>query len=116
MVGALLTHGTLPLLYRDLMDAPTIRSERCVVCGAPATNQHHIVWRSWGELWDTEGNNVPKPTVSLCGMGNVSGCHGLAHARMLHFRYAGRLEYLITEQPMKYQYALDMEGWKEVRA
>lgn len=109
-----MTHGTLPHIYRPLMDAPTIVSGTCVVCGRPATNQHHIVWRSWGQLYGEDGQPVPKPTVSLCGMGNVSGCHGLAHARMLHFRYTDALEYLVTEQPTRYETALEMEGWRHV--
>lgn len=115
MLGAAMI-STLAPIYRPLMDAPTLRSSRCVVCGAPAHDQHHIVWRSWGELYDEDGNPRPKPTVSLCGFGNTSGCHGLAHQRMLHFRYYGALECLITDQPTNYLDALEMGGWRAVHA
>lgn len=53
----------------------------------------------------------------LCGSGNASGCHGKAHANMLHFRNrGGRLEYLETDAPTKYEEALEMGGWREVVA
>ena len=76
-----------------------------------------------------DGREVAKPTVRLCGSGNASGCHGLAHAGMLHFRWAsaehtdrrtgnvlvgGHWEYLTTEEPTKYQMALAMGGWRRL--
>lgn len=79
------------------------------------------------------GVELPKPTIVLCGSGNTSGCHGLAHHERLHFRWvpmnashnstvktwgtfgAGHWEYLITDEPTKYQKALDMDGWRELR-
>lgn len=87
------------------------------------------------------GVRLPKPTLMLCGSGNASGCHGKAHQGRLHFRYVkqpwqegwkplrpqtfgyydgepsrgGHWEYLETEEPCKYQEALDMDGWKPVR-
>ncbi|MFR9169859.1 MAG: hypothetical protein ACLVKI_14535 [Gordonibacter urolithinfaciens] len=72
---------------------------------------------------------MAKPTVRLCGSGNASGCHGLAHAGMLHFRWAaaehtdrltgnvlmgGHWEYLLTDEPTKYQAALAMGGWRRL--
>ena len=90
-------------LERALMDAPSIESECCPFCGRLATNRHHIVARSRG---GSKG-----PTVTVCGMGNASGCHGLLHAHMLHLRYEDGWYYLRTEVPTKYQAALDMEGW-----
>ena len=91
-------------LQKVLFNAPSIETEYCPFCGKPATNRHHIVPRSQG---GSKG-----ATVTVCGMGNASGCHGLIHAHRLHMRFIeGRWEYLKTE-PMKYEKALEMEGWK----
>lgn len=122
---------TLPLLYRPLMDGCSVIIDHCAVCGARwPLNQHHIVRRSQGNLY-RDGVKRPKPTVTLCGSGNTGGCHGLAHANRLHFRWActeqpsgeyygtrvsgGHWEYLLTDEPTKYQAALEMDGWKELR-
>ena len=95
-------------LMRPLMSAPSIELPWCPFCGKPATNRHHIVPRSQG------GKNGA--TVTVCGMGNASGCHGLFHSRMLHLRYTdGRWQYLKTEEPKKYQTALSMDGWEDLR-
>lgn len=129
---------TLPELWRPLMQAPSVRCERCAVCGRAAPlEQHHMVWRSEGRLF-RHGAEVPKPTVTLCGLGNnlrdADGrpyCHGLAHHRMLHFRWvpregadgvdlvapagSGHVEYLLTERPTRYEEALEMDGWGRLR-
>lgn len=106
-----------------LMKAPSVETPCCAVCGRPAPlERHHVVFRSEGELW-RDGRRVPKPTVTLCGFGNVLAspdgrpyCHGLAHHRMLHFRWTGeRLEYLRTDSPTKYCRALQMDGWRGLR-
>lgn len=63
------------------------------------------------------------PALSLCGMGNASGCHGAAHAHRLHFRavevklWSGdtvkRWEYLWTDEPMKEDAAHEIrDGWR----
>lgn len=99
---------------KQLMQAPSIESEGCAVCGKWQTEEHHIVFRSHG---GTTG-----PVVPLCGFGNTSGCHGLSHQHKLHFKYVfgcdsedgvGYWEYIITE-PMKYEKALQEDGWKRV--
>lgn len=96
-----------------------------------------MVFRSAGRLY-RGGREVPKPTITLCGFGNnlrdADGryyCHGLAHHRMLHFRWVlaparfqedngmaqmggGHLEYIRTDGPTKYAEALEMQGWKKV--
>ena len=103
---------TLAPMWRDLMDAPTIRADHCIVCGATfPLNQHHIVPRSAGKLYSPSGREIVKPTITLCGYGNASGCHGKAHAGRLHFRYKGRLQYLETE-PCDRLTALEKEGWR----
>ena len=91
-------------LEKALYSAPSIHSDRCVFCGRPATNQHHVVFRSQG--------GKDGATISVCGMGNASGCHGLLHQRKLHVRYEGVWQYLRTKEPTKYQDALSMDGWR----
>ena len=91
-------------LEKPLMDAPELVRPWCVVCGRKATNKHHVIPRSHG------GSNGP--VLSLCGFGNQSGCHGLAHEYRLHFRFTGRWEYLKTKKPTKYQNALESKGWR----
>lgn len=115
-------------MWWPLMECPTIRLDRCAVCGRPwPLNQHHIVKRSAGQLV-RGGVVVPKPTITLCGSGNASGCHGLAHQGRLHFRWVeadagregwnlthvkgGHLEYLLTDEPESYLDALKMDGWR----
>lgn len=110
---------TLPMVYRPLMEAESVRLGYCAVCGRTyPLEQHHIVWRSWGKLFE-KGREVPKPTVTLCGFGNnlydADGkpyCHGRAHNHMLHFKYDDRLMVLETAEPVDYMKALGMDGWR----
>lgn len=121
--------GTLSRVYWPLMLAPTIRKQHCVVCGRPANNMHHVVWRSWGELHDCHGRKLKKPMVPLCGMGNASGCHKKAHERRVHFRWmpkvlngdfgqpyvvpgAGHVEFIEFDEPTQYVDAIDADGWR----
>lgn len=105
-------------LWRPLMDCPTIRTDRCVVCGRRyPLNQHHLVKRSAGELW-IDGKKQPKPTITLCGNGNILAhggrlnCHGLAHHGRLHFRWKdGFLWALMLDRATRYSEALKMDGW-----
>lgn len=93
------------LLDAELMGKPSIELPWCPFCGRPATNRHHIVYRSRG--------GKDGPTVTVCGTGN-SGCHGKFHEHRLHLRYRDGWEYLETEGPTKYQTALEMEGWRKI--
>lgn len=121
---------TVDAVLLPMMGRPSVDNEArvCCICGAPATNRHHVVRRGAGKLV-RDGREVAKPTIRLCGDGNASGCHGKAHAGMLHFRWAGTAktdrrtgnvlvgghwEYLETDEPTKYQTALAMKGWKPV--
>lgn len=94
---------TAPMLGR-----PSLHSPYCVVCGKPATNQHHVIIKGMG------GSRRQIPTVSLCGMGNTSGCHGLAHSMRLHFRYRKGWECIIMPEPCDYQTALESDGWRRI--
>lgn len=123
---------TVSELMLTMMGKPNIDNADglCCVCGRPATDRHHIVKRSAGKLV-VGGKEIRKPTVRLCGMGNAGGCHGLAHQGRLHFRWvkhdadayedgghvvgSGHWEYLLTAEPMKYQDALEMRGWRRFR-
>jgi len=47
---------------------------RCEGCGRkPATEMHHRLYRSQGGPDDVQN------LLHLCGRGNTSGCHGIAH-------------------------------------
>lgn len=122
---------TLPEYLKPLMMGYSIDTPYCAVCGkAYPLNRHHIVKRSAGKMYK-DGVEIPKPTIMLCGSGNTSGCHGLAHQNRLHFRWVeedtsagdwygthvkgGHWEYLITDEPTKYLKALEMDGWKPIR-
>lgn len=94
------------LLDKALMNAPSINSMWCPFCGRIATQKHHIVPRSRG--------GKDGPTVNVCGLGNASGCHGKLHQHRLHLRYTDELEFLETEEPTKYQDALEMDGWQRL--
>lgn len=116
---------TIPELYWPLMNGVTIESDRCVVCGRSPVQMHHVVKRSAGNMY-RGGVRIPRPKLPLCGLGNASGCHGLAHQNRLHFRWvrpretfnrptpqgSGHWEYLITDEPTRYERALEMDGWR----
>lgn len=117
---------TLPELFWPLMDVESVKLDRCAICGRRAPlNEHHIVWRSQGQLV-RDGLVVPKPTITLCGEGNnlygsgpdgsrIVYCHGKVHHRRIHFRAdRGRLEYIEPGFPCDYGTALGMDGWRDV--
>lgn len=124
---------TLPEMWWPLMAAPSISTPCCAVCGRGGhLERHHMVKRSAGRLWLPSGVEAPKPTVTLCGHGNADGCHGKAHAGLLHFRFVradsaagwdeggvmihgGHVEFLLTDEPCDYLTALGMDGWKPLR-
>lgn len=110
--------NTLDAVFVPLMAIPSIKLDRCAICGRRAPlNQHHIVRRGAGKLFDENGKELEKPTITLCGFGNhLPYCHALAHHQRLHFRATdGQLEYLISKEPMKYIKALSEDGWRRVR-
>lgn len=80
----------------------------CVVCHMrPATELHHVVFRSHG------GNDGP--VFALCGFGNTGGCHGDFHQGRLHARWDGERWWVLrTENPVKVDMAEEMEGWREL--
>lgn len=95
-------------LKRALLDKPDMIRPWCIACGKPSTNHHHVIPKGMGGLQRDLERRIP--LLSLCGMGNASGCHGLAHSGRLHFRWDGCWEFLRTE-PCKYEDALRMDGW-----
>ena len=122
---------TLPAILQPLMGKPSIKDHRCVVCGCTyPLNNHHIVRRSAGKMY-VNGVELEKPVITLCGSGNASGCHGLAHENRLHFRWVtvpqkavqqglpavngGHWEYKIFDKPTKYIDAIKSDrGWKRI--
>ncbi len=122
-----MTASTLPEMLVPLMDGATVKLPYCAVCGARGhLEQHHVVRRGAGKLF-RGGREVPKPTVTLCGMGNTSGCHGLAHQNRLHFRWVetgqevdpyshattagGHWERAVFDEPVDYLTALGRGEW-----
>lgn len=91
---------------QEMMGRPSIKRDTCVFCGLPKQSDHHIVPRSQG---GTAG-----PTVSVCGVGNESGCHGMLHMHRLHLRWNDGWECLYTPEPTKYDKALAMDGWRGI--
>ncbi len=121
---------TLSQELQPLMEGTSISLNHCAICGRSwPLNNHHIVRRSQGVFYRA-GVKIPKPTITLCGSGNTSGCHGLAHQNRLHFRWvksaqpadtygmktisAGHWEYVLCECSTKYRDALKRTGWKRI--
>lgn len=92
-----------------LMKAPSIESACCPFCGRTWENRHHIVPRSVG--------GGCGPTITVCGFGNTSGCHGLLHKHKLHLDYNEKDGWLFlkTEEPMKENDAIKQPGWRRLR-
>ena len=61
-----------------LLGKPSIETEACPFCGRVAMNRHHILPKGMG---GTRRRDIP--TVTVCGMGNASGCHGRLHDHTL---------------------------------
>lgn len=93
-------------LQRKLLDKPPIEAPWCPFCGRPWQSRHHIVPRSQG--------GEKGPTVTVCGIDNVTGCHGDFHRSKKHLRWNNGWEYLSLRSPVRYEVALEMNGWKKV--
>ena len=94
-----------------MMRAPSIDTldGTCAFCGRRATNRHHIVPRSQG--------GAKGPTVTVCGLGNAGGCHGLLHSHRLHLRWLADehvWQYACTSVPVKYEEALRSASWHDL--
>ena len=110
--------STLAKEWWSMVGAPSVHKPYCVVCGRTSPlNQHHPIRRGAGNLYGRDGRQAPKPTLTLCGSGNTSGCHGLAHQNRLFFDWDGeRWLYLVVEEPVSHSAALSIKGWKPIRA
>lgn len=78
---------SMPSDERKLLGLPSYVSPYCLCCGEKATNQHHVIQKGMGGRTKTIEKLIP--TVSLCGFGNASGCHGLAHSGHLRIWHDG---------------------------
>jgi hypothetical protein len=103
---------SIPADMRGLLDRPDVPSPVCAVCLGTWDNDHHVIFKGAGGMSGELERRVPR--IHLCGFGNASGCHGLAHSRRLHFDWRDGWEYLITEEPVKRHIALDMPGWERL--
>ena len=93
-------------LQRAMMDAPSLLSDRCVICGKPYPEGHHIIPRSQG------GHKGPQ--VSLCGPVGAKSCHDDAHAKRLHFTWDGESWHYRIGEPTKLE-AISDDEWIKVR-
>lgn len=62
-------------------------SDRCALCGHPATNTHHQPYRQFFTLATPAGIWQLRPALFvLCGSG-TTGCHGLIEANRIQVRW-----------------------------
>lgn len=97
-----------------IIGKPSIESECCPFCGRYlyidgrfAGNRHHVLLKGMG------GTKYEKliPTVTVCGMGNASGCHGKLHQHLLELDWDDEAGW------WRYRYTTGTDtGWKAVRA
>lgn len=95
-----------------LLDRPSVTAtDRCVVCGAPASDAHHVIEKGIGGTSGSIERRIPK--LRLCGMGNASGCHGLVHQMRLHlyWREPDGWVWWLSPEPMPHE-----EAWRLHRA
>lgn len=95
---------------KRLMDKPSINTELCPFCGKPAQSRHHIVPRSQG--------GAKGPTVRVCGLDNVTGCHGRFHHHTLHLKWSDKLAcwmFCHTKKPTKFDDAVVTGKWIPLR-
>lgn len=80
----------------------------CAICGARATDAHHVLQKGAGGVSDAIDALIPR--MRLCGAGNADGCHGLVHAHLLHVYWddaKGGWVFYLSDGPMG-----DMECWE----
>lgn len=80
-----------------LLGKPSIESMYCPFCGRLATNRHHILPKGMGGT----KNARLIPTITVCGMGNASGCHGRLHAHEIEIRWSDELDWYEYRRPGK---------------
>lgn len=94
-------------IQRDrLFGKPSIKSRYCPFCGRMATNEHHIIQKGMG------GTKREKeiPTVTVCGWGNTSGCHGKIHEHLIEIDWDDETGW------WRYRYTTGTDTeWKAVR-
>lgn len=102
---------TLYNAFRDnlLGRESVVDTDRCVVCGRYANNEHHVIPKGMGSVPRHVERMIPR--LKLCGSG-TTGCHGKAHAKRLHFAYTDTQGWLWFES----RAAIDDElAWKTYR-
>jgi hypothetical protein len=82
----------------------------CEVCGrAPATNFQHRQGKAQQGAWSAENG------LDVCGMGNVSGCHGAIHQNPA-IAYERGWSVRSTSDPTTTPVWLASGGWHYLRA
>lgn len=59
-------------------------TDRCLMCGRPVSNCHHVVPRSVREVFVLDGHELRSPLFALCGSG-TTGCHDGFHGGARYF-------------------------------
>lgn len=96
-----------------LLGKPSIDSDVCAVCGGRASNRHHVVIKGMGGLPKLIESRIP--LIPLCGNGNTSGCHKLAHDYAIEFRYddrEGLWEWRKTKHGGRWHVCCGQQRWK----
>lgn len=102
--------------HKRFLNAPSLDTDGCAICKRWApTNLHHVIPRS-------QGGGEVSPLIRLCGAGNglydENGRmlhHGMVHHHLCHLDFHDDTWwYLITEEPMKFEKALELDGWKPI--
>ena len=82
-----------------LLDKPSALSMRCVICGRPATDKHHVIQKGMGGVSKEMEKRIPK--VSLC-----RSCHNRVHSKHLHFGWEGQFVWWDSDEAMS-----DWRAW-----
>lgn len=71
---------------KDLFGMPHLLGDSCRICKRSAQNKHHLVPKGMGGanrifVLSTHWGQfvLESPLISVCGMGNMSGCHKKFH-------------------------------------
>lgn len=92
--------GRSDMTFRDeLLGKPSVTEcWGCAVCGAPANNLHHVVFKGMGGTKRED----EIPLVKLCGSG-TTGCHGKVHQHLIHLHWddaRGGWVYYVSPRPI----------------
>lgn len=81
----------------SLMGMPHVKRDKCVICGKPKHDNHHLVEKGMGGGSRTMHIGIHmllSPEFSVCGFGNTCGCHRDFHCHLYKVKWVwSRPEY-----------------------